>query len=115
MHVVGDAEVEAALLVFVVAHRRHEDDGNGAGLGRRPQPGQHGIAVHLRHHDVEQDQVGYGFLAGRVQCLFAGLGQAHCIERLQQRADHLEVLGHVVHDEDRRPGVSRWHGHGGGS
>ena len=60
----------------------------------------HLVAVHLRHVDVQQDQV-RGVASGRQQPqLAAGNGADLVPAVLEHAGQHLEVGGGVVHDQD---------------
>ena len=66
-------------------------------------------AVELRHHDVEQHEVGL-VLAHARQRLFAVGRRDHLVAvRLQAHADDIEVLRHVIDGENAR---RRSHGFG---
>ena len=91
------AEPEAA---FLVLDDGQDDDGDVHGGGIVLEHGRHIEAIHLRHHDVEDDQAGR-FLADQGQRLAAIFGQAHRIAGfgellLQQRAD----VGIVIDDQN---------------
>src|SRR5665648_216909 len=55
--VIDGADLETLLLVDRVSFRREEDDGDFSRLGIRLEPAANLVAVHARHHHVEQDQV----------------------------------------------------------
>ena len=56
--VAGGAEAEAALNLGLLRLGGQEDDGNGGGRGVGLEPAAGLGAVELRHHPVEQDDVG---------------------------------------------------------
>ena len=88
-------------LLLGVARRDHHDRQVG-GLRVLADPPAHLVAVHARHHDVEQDDVGR-LLAQHVQRLLAGRGGQHPIAaRAQHRVEQPDVRRLVVDDEDRR-------------
>ena len=92
-----DAEAEAALLVL---DDGEDDDGDVHGGGIVFENGGHVEAIHLRHHDVENDEAGDLFADER-EGFAAVFGEAHGVAGLgefllQQRAN----VRVVVDDED---------------
>jgi len=59
------------------------------------------VAVHLRYHDVQQDQVGWGGFHDP-QRLLPAVGDLDPVLLLQEPADQVEVVRGIVHDEDGR-------------
>ncbi|MCY1365610.1 hypothetical protein D9M69_524640 [compost metagenome] len=98
--VVGGAEVEAVLLVGQLAARGEENHRNVAGRRVGLEAAADLVAVLLRHHHVEQDQVRLRVQRGDAQCLGTAAGGAHAVMLKQQVADQLEVVGHVVDHQD---------------
>ena len=92
-----DAEAEAALLIF---DDGEDDDGDVHGGGIVLENGSHIEAIHLRHHDVEDDETG-DFFADAGESFAAVFSEAHGVALLgefllKERAD----VGIVVDDED---------------
>jgi hypothetical protein len=100
--VVDGAQSEAPLLVARGIHGGDEDHGNVAGKRIDAQVLEHLEAIHARHHDVEQDQVGSGLAGGDLQGARAGVGSQDAASRLQQFAKNGQVLRVVVDNEDGR-------------
>ena len=99
--VVGGAKQQAAFLVRGTGQRREKGDRDVARGRVGAQPGQYRVAVHARHHHVEQDQVGRGQVARQTQPHFARVRRQHPVVRPQQLPQHGQVLGRVVDDQDR--------------
>ena len=92
------AELERAEHVVTLAVAR-DDDHRQRALGH--QQAQEGEAVHLRHLEVEGDDVRQQ-VEGLAQRLLAVRGAADDLDhrvRLEHRADRLPVVGRVVDDE----------------
>jgi hypothetical protein len=98
--VVGGPQREAVLLVLVVDPGGDEDHRDVAGRLVGLQALDDFVAVHLRHHHVEQDQVGAGLGGGDLQRDGAGFGGEHPEVPLQHAADALQVDPRVVHHQD---------------
>ena len=62
------SRLEAGDHVLTCGLRRHQDDRHERHIGIGFDPAGHLDAVELRHHHVQQDEVGELFLGGR-QCL----------------------------------------------
>jgi hypothetical protein len=59
------------------------------------------VAVHPRHHDIEQDQVGMHAL-GDFQRAFAGGGDKGLIALLDHHlAQRAQVFGRIINDQNR--------------
>ncbi len=98
--VVHHPQSEPFGLVFGFGHGRQENHRDVTGCLGALQPAADLVAVHLRHHDVQQHQVGVG-LGNDVQCGPAVLGDQQLVaEPVQVFAQHLEVGGVVVDQED---------------
>jgi len=41
------------------------------------------VAIHFRHHDIQKDQIRWGFATGRLECFPAVFGRQHFIERFK--------------------------------
>ena len=72
---------QAALLVFRPDLGSQENDRDAAGRRIGPQALENLIAVHVRHHDVEQDEVGMRQELGQAQGGRAILGNPYQIGR----------------------------------
>jgi len=64
------------------------------------QRGEHGIPIHARHLDVEQDQVRQGISTGLLQGLFPAGGGGDGVLIAQHMHQGMKVLVHVVDDQD---------------
>ncbi len=96
---------EADQLVFHLAERRHEDDGNRAGASVGLQVARRVVAVHHRHHHVQQDQV-RAQEGGPLQRLAAVLRDGHRVAVLLQRVDQQAQIGRrIVNDQDAARGT----------
>ncbi len=98
--VIHRAEGEAVRLALHRVHRGDEDDRDVARRRVGLEGLQHLVAVHVRHHDVEQDHVGQRADGDRMQCALSRDGGADTIVRAQRLAEDGEVLGRVIDDED---------------
>lgn len=97
-----EAGVAAALAVLGLALAA-ERDGHGRGKpGVTAQRPRHGIALHARQPDVEQDHAGLQ-AACHIQRLHAVVGQLHPVAvGLQQQRQRLRLITVVVHHQDGR-------------
>jgi hypothetical protein len=100
---VGGAFADAALLLLGVVHGGDENHRDVAGQRVLAQFGEHHVAVHVRHHDVEQDEVGARRQLGQAQGGRAVSGNPHLAAFVLDdgRDDH-QVAGRVVNDKDHR-------------
>ncbi|MNR07380.1 hypothetical protein D3C85_1234960 [compost metagenome] len=100
--VVHRAEVEALLLVGLLGlgGEKHHRDVRRGRIGLE-QPADF-VAIHLRHHDVEQDQVRLRAAGGDTQGLGAIAGDLDPVAAEQQLAHHLQVFRGVVHHQHQR-------------
>ena len=64
------------------------------------------VAVHFRHHDVEQDQIRRRLLC-QLQRFGAGVGELHFVIVGQRFAEQRDVGEHVVNDQQMRPVAMR--------
>ena len=64
------------------------------------------VAVHFRHHDIEQDQVRWRLLC-QLQRFGAGVGELHFVIVGQRFAEQRDVGEHVVNDQQMRPVAMR--------
>ena len=62
--------------------------------------GRHLVAVHARHHDVEQDEVGRLLRHHGERLLAAGSGQEVKAFRREHDFQQLSVVAFVVHDQN---------------
>ena len=99
--VVHRPQLQAQALVLHVGARGEEDHGNVARVQVRLEPAADLIAVHARHHDVEQDEVGRLLALRDLQRLLPLVGHLHVVVVAQQPAHEREVVGRVVHHEHR--------------
>ena len=98
--VVHPADGERLHLVQLLGEGADEDDGDPLERVVGLEVFAHLVAVHLRHVDVEQDQV-RGIASGRQQRqLAAGDGADLIPAVLEHAGQHLEIGGGVVHDQD---------------
>jgi len=67
-----------------------------------------GIAVHIRHHDVEQYQI-RDLFAHVFQCFCPAFGDAEPVFPVQLADEYPQVGGIIVHDEDKGLFVFRFH------
>ena len=70
--------------------------------GFAAQSSQHFVSVHVRHHYVQQDQIGPRIAFGRLQGPRPRIGCPHPVMGLEQFAEDHQVLCRVVDDEYRR-------------
>ncbi|MNH22570.1 hypothetical protein D3C79_824330 [compost metagenome] len=73
------------------------------------QPAQHLIAIHVRHHHIQQNEIRPGDAGGDAQALLAALGGQYAIDRGKQIGQHHQILGSIVDDQDGG-GLGREHG-----
>jgi len=60
---------------------------------------QHLVAVHARHHDIEQDKVWHRQGGSHPQSALAAGGSQHLIVRAQQLGQDAEIVGRVVNNK----------------
>ncbi len=97
--VVGTA-FQAAHAIVRIGQRGHHHDGDMLGLLQGLEPPAGLEAVHVRHHDVEQDDVRC-LGAGERDRLLAAACQRHLVVFAPELGfEQLPVREHVVHDED---------------
>src|SRR5207253_8016535 len=97
--VVG-AGLEAAQPVGDIGQRRHHDDGNVGGLRVGLQPATDLETVHLRHHDVEQDEIGQLGGGDRQRARPVRAGQDIEILARELRLEQLDVYLDIIDDQD---------------
>ena len=108
--VIHPADGKGFHLVQLLGERADEDDGNPLELIICFEALAHFVAVHLRHIDVQQDQV-RGIAPCRQQGQFAARNGADFIAAVLEHAgQHLEIGVGVVHHQDagRLPGTTFW-------
>ena len=98
--VVHRAQLEAHALVFDLGLGSEKNDPDVARLGVLLEPLADLVAVHARHHDVEQDQIWRLIRGGDAQGLFAIVGHPHNVVVAQQAADQRQVVGRVIDHQD---------------
>ena len=94
------AGFEPAHAVGRLVERGHHDHRNVMRGRIGLEPPAHFEAVHVRHHDVEQDEVAFGALADRQRLLAAHRRDDVEIFGRQPRFQQLDVGRHVVDDEN---------------
>jgi len=88
--------VKAPCLVFGIGHRGQKDHRDVSGAGGGLELAAHLVAVHIRHHDVQKDQVRTG-LADNLQRALPVLGDQQLVAKPSQGfTQHLQVGGVVV-------------------
>ena len=106
--VIHPADGEGLHLVQLLGEGADEDDGDPLELVVGLEVFAHLVAVHLRHVDVQQDQV-RGIAPRRQQRQLAAGDRADLIPAVLEHAgQHLEIGGGVVHDQDAGglPGIT---------
>ena len=103
--VVRNAQLEAARLVGGFGQRGDENDWNLGGRRIGFQMGEHRIAIHARHFDVEQNHVGLRRALRQFQRPFAPGGSADHIVVAQDIHQRVQILMHVIHDQHAGPAV----------
>ncbi len=104
-HVIDGAELEAAGLVFGAVHRGDEHDGYVVAVLRRAKAPQHLVAVHARHHDVEQDQIRVRNAARELERARARYRDLHAEFPVKNLPERGQILGRVIDDQY----VREWH------
>ena len=110
IHAAGGERLD---LIHLLGESADEDDGNSLELFVGFKVFAHLVAVHLRHIDVEQNQVRR--IAPRCQQRqFTGGNRANPVAAVLEHAgQYLEIGGRIVHDQDAggRPSTTiglRW-------
>jgi hypothetical protein len=96
------AGFEPAHLVGRLIERGDHDHRNVVGGRIALEPPAHFEAVHVGHHDVEQDEIAFGALADQERVLAAHRRDHVEILRRQPRFQELDVRGHIVDDQNAR-------------
>ncbi len=105
--IVDRADAEALDLALLGGAGGDENDRDGLRLEVRLQPLAHFNAVHFRHHDIEENQIGL-VRGDEVQGFLAGIGGGHGHAfALELALEQLHVDRLVVHHEDLRCGHRR--------
>ena len=105
--VVGAADFEALDLFLHGIDHRDEDHGNAVTGRRRLDLPANLVAVHARHHDVEQYQIGRRVAIYRAHGTSARTGDADVVSVLQRTEQGVDVLRDVVDNHERRPAIRR--------
>ena len=108
--VVGRTQRQSVFFVGIGAHGGDKDHRQVLGQRIGAQPGQHLKAVQVRHHDVEQYQIGLRLQRCQFQRTRAGVGRTHRIAVLQQLSQHGQVLRAVIDNQQCRPHIGWWQG-----
>ena len=108
--VIDSANFEAAGLVLGTGLAGEEDNGDFRGGGIGFEAGADFVAVHARHHYVEEDEVGLFFGVGQGQGLFTVRRDLGAIGILERARDDADVSGRVVDDEDKFWSCGCWLG-----
>lgn len=95
---------EALGLVAHVGQGRDEDHRDAAGLGPGLELAANVVAVELRHHDVQQDQV-RGLLPCQLQRPGAVGGKLQAVVIAQDLPQHVQVGGLIVDQQQAGPAV----------
>ena len=106
--IIDRAELDAAHHAVHLVERRDHDDREIAQPGLILQPGEHLIAVHLRHLHVEQDEV-EGFALeprDRLLAVLRGFDIAVTLE-IEVERQRVAIVVVVIDDEDARA-LSVW-------
>ena len=98
--VVCGPQVQPLGLVLLLAHGRDEDDRDVLGGIVLLELTADFIAVHLGHHDVQEDQVRGARGACRLERLRSVDGGHDLVVRLEQIGQHVDVEPLVVDDQD---------------
>ena len=61
---------------------------------------QNGVAIHIRHHYIEQDEVGRRMALSDLQGATPVVGGANAVGGMQQLTQDGQVLGCVVDNQD---------------
>ncbi len=99
--VVGTSQGEAFHLRLKIIQRGQEDNGAVRSLRIRLEALADFIAVHLRHHDIQENH--FGLMAvGKVEGLFAFVGNEQPVTFVfQGLIEDFEVLRVIVHKQNR--------------
>lgn len=106
--VVDAADLEPPRFLAGIVHVGNEDHGDVAQPGIPFDMLADGIAVHIRHHDVEQYQI-RDLFAHVFQCFCPAFGDAEPVFPVQLADEYPQVGGIIVHDEDKGLFVFRFH------
>ena len=98
--VVHCAEFQATQFFFGFTERGHEDHRDVVGSGLGAQDLECLVAIHARHHHIQQDEVWRISFVGDAQGFFTGGGGTDLVKGLQQRGEHAEVVRVIIDDQD---------------
>jgi hypothetical protein len=96
------AELETPHLLAWLRQRRQKDDCAVACDGISLQKGARLEAVHIRHHDIQQDQVRDDTLRDGDRVFAAPCGEQAVTMTFERLIQHLKVRGVVIHQQDLR-------------
>ena len=99
--VVGGPQRQPVLLVLIIDAGRYEDHRNVPRGSAAAQTLNDLVAVHLRHHHVEQYQVRRWGLGGDLQGQWSRFGRQHMEMPLQHPAHPFQVDPRIIHDQYR--------------
>ncbi len=99
--IVGGLQRKPPFLVVVVVKSCHEDDRDFLGALVTLEHGDHLIAVHARHHDIQQDNVRL-LLNGRTDGLWAILCDMNVVFWLENVHQHAQIGQHIIHDQQAK-------------
>jgi hypothetical protein len=97
-NIVDGAFLETTLFVHALAFGGQEDDRDVGGSRIRLQLAAYRIAVHLRHHHVQQNEIGASGLPGNPHRVTAIVGELDLIAVLQQFVHQHQIVWCVIHD-----------------
>ena len=99
-NIVYGPQPEPPGLVLHFAHRCHEDNWHVPRARVGLEPAAHLVAVHLRHHHVEQHQVGTVLREGDLKRACPAGGNAQFVVLTEQIMENFDVDRGVVHNQD---------------
>src|ERR1700678_4251950 len=100
VYVIHGPDVETFCFVGCLGLPRQENHADIPSSGDCFEARANFVAVHLRHHDVQQDQVGGRIQTGEFQGLCAAGGDASLIGVLENRVHHLDVCWCIVYQQN---------------
>ena len=100
--VIDGTEFQPFFLVGDVGLGRQENDRNLPGHRVTLQTTTNLVTIQVRHHDVQQDQVGRFCPLGNLQGLFAIIGDLHPIDILEDEAEQGQAFQRIIHHENGR-------------
>jgi hypothetical protein len=100
MDIIHSADLETTGFVFGTSLSCQKNDGDFACSGIGLEAGTDFVAVHARHDDVEEDEIGLYFGRGESEGLFAAGGDFGFVGILESARNHSNIERRVVDDED---------------